>query len=94
MGPWAGMAGLITGFQSANGGNDLIQLAALLAIGGSQQQSAMFQSAQVLQARQTLAHQQDTVVAAQHAEVQKRIEAEATKQAAASAGEVTCNCKN
>ena len=68
--PLAGMAGLNTGLQSANGGNDLMQLAALL--GGSQQQSVPFQPAQLLQVRHTLAQQ---------ATIQKRIEAEATKPA-------------
>ena len=59
-------------------GNDLLRLAAL--IGGSQQQPASFQPAQLLQVRQALAQQQATQVAAQQAETQKRIEAEATKQ--------------
>ena len=39
--PLAGIAGLNTGLQLANGGNDLMQLAALL--GGLQHQSVMFQ---------------------------------------------------
>ena len=43
----AGLSGLNTGLQSANGGNDLLQLAALL--GGSQQQSVSVQPAQLLQ---------------------------------------------
>ena len=43
----AGLGGLHAGLQSANGGNDLLQLAALL--GGSQQQSVSFQPAQLLQ---------------------------------------------
>ena len=43
----AGLGGLNTGLQSANSGNDLLQLAALL--GGSQQQSVSFQPAQLLQ---------------------------------------------
>ena len=73
------MGGLDIHLQSANGGNDLLQLAALL--GGSQQQSVSFQPAQLLQVRQALAQQQATQVAAQQAEIQKRIEAEATKRA-------------
>ena len=73
----AGIAGLNAGLQSANGGNDLMQLAALL--GGSQQQSGTFQPAQLLQVRHALAQQQAIVVAAHQAEMQKRIEAEATK---------------
>ena len=73
----AGLGGLNTGLQSANGGNDLLQLAALL--GGSQHQSVSFQPAQLLQVRQALAQQQATQVAAQQAEIQKLIEAEATK---------------
>ena len=40
------------GSQSANSGNDLLQLAALL--GGSQQQNVTFQPAQLLQVRQAL----------------------------------------
>ena len=51
----AGLGGLNTGLQSANGGNDLLQLAALL--GGSQQQSVSFQPAQLLQVRHALAQQ-------------------------------------
>ena len=43
----AGLGGLNTGLQSANGGNDLLQLAALL--GDLQQQSVLFQPAQLLQ---------------------------------------------
>ena len=73
------MAGL-GGFGSANSGNDLLQLAALL--GGSQQQNVTFQPAQLLQVRQALAQQQATQVAAQQAELQKRIETEAAAQAA------------
>ena len=75
------MGGLDTGLQSANSGNDLLQLAALL--GGSQQQSVTFQPAQLLQVRQALAQQQATQVAAQQVEIQKRIETEATTRAAA-----------
>ena len=41
-------------------------------------QSATFQPAQPLQVSQTLAQQQATQIAAQHAEIQKRIETEAT----------------
>ena len=63
----AGIAGLNTGLQTANGGNDLLQLATLL--GGSQQQSDSFQPAQPLQVRQALAQQQATQAAAQQAEV-------------------------
>ena len=74
--PLAGITGLNTGLQSANGGNDLLQLTALLR--GSQRQSISFQPAQLLQVRQALAQQQATQVATQQAEVQKRIEAEAT----------------
>ena len=76
----AGLGGLGTGLQSANSGNDLLQLAALL--GGSQQQNVTFQPAQLLQVRQALAQQQATQVAAQQAELQKRIETEAAAQAA------------
>ena len=76
--PLAGIAGLNTGLHTANGGNDLLQLAALL--GGSQQQSVSFQPAQLLQVRQALAQQQATQVAAQQAEVQKLIEAASTKR--------------
>ena len=75
----AGLGGLNTGLQSANSGNDLLQLAALL--GGLQQQSVSFQPAQLLQVRQALAQQHATQVAAHQAEIQKRIEAEATKRA-------------
>ena len=79
------MAGLgdlntYTGLQSENSGNDLLQLAALF--GGSQQQSVSFQPAQLLQVRQVLAQQQAMQVAAQQAEIKKRIEAEATTRAA------------
>ena len=49
----AGLGGLTTGLQSANRGNDLLQLAALL--GGAQQQNVNFQPAQLLQVRQALA---------------------------------------
>ena len=66
--------------QSANSGNDLLQLAALL--GGSQQQNVTFQPAQLLQVRQALQQQQATQVAAQHGEIKKRIETEATTRAA------------
>ena len=66
--------------QSANSVNDLLQLAALL--GGSQQQNVTFQPAQLLQVRQALAQQQATQVAAQQAEIKKRIEAEDTTRAA------------
>ena len=76
----AGFGGLTTGLQSANSGNYLLQLAALL--GGSQQQSVTFQPVQLLQVRQALAQQQATQVAAQQAEIQNRIEAEATTRAA------------
>ena len=68
------------GVQSANSGNDLLQLAALL--GGSQQQNVTFQPAQLLQVRQALQQQQATQVAAQQAELQKRIETEANTRAA------------
>ena len=68
------------GTQSANSGNDLLQLAALL--GGSQQQNVTFQPAQLLQVRQALQQQQATQVAAQQAELQKRIETEANTRAA------------
>ena len=78
----AGLGGLNgTSLQSANSGNDHLQLAALL--GGSQQQNVTFQPAQLLQVRQALAQQQATQVATQQVEVQKRIEAEATTRAAA-----------
>ena len=63
--PLAGIAGLNTGLQSANGGINLMQLAALL--GGSQQQSVLFQRAQLIQVRHALAQQQAAVVAAQQA---------------------------
>ena len=76
----AGLGGLNTGLQPANSGKCLHHLAALL--GGSQQQSVSFQPAQLLQVRQALAQQQATQVAAQQAEIQKRIEAEATTRAA------------
>ena len=77
--PLAGITDLNTGLQSVSGGNNLLQLAALL--GGSRQQYVSFQPAQLLQVRQALAQQQDTQVAAQQAEIQKRIEAEAMKRA-------------
>ena len=48
----------------------------------SQQQSVSFQPTQLLQVRQALAQQQATQVAAQQAEIQKRIEADATTRAA------------
>ena len=51
--PLAGIAGLNKSLQPANGGYDLMQLAALL--GGSQQQPATFQPAQLMQVRQALA---------------------------------------
>ena len=76
----AGLGGLGTGLQSANSGNDLLQLAALL--GGAQQQSVTFQPAQLLQVRQALQQQQATQLAAQQAELKKRIDAEAATQAA------------
>ena len=68
--------------QSANSGNDLLQLAALL--GGSQQQNVTFQPTQLLQVtvRPALAQQQATQAAAQQPDIQKRIEAEATTRAA------------
>ena len=76
----AGLGGLGTSLQSANSGNDLLQLAALL--GGAQQQSVTFQPAQLLQVRQALQQQQATQLAAQQAELKKRIDAEAATQAA------------
>ena len=55
----AGLGGLNgTSLQSANSGNDHLQLAALL--GGSQQQNVTFQPAQLLQVKQALAQQQAT----------------------------------
>lgn len=69
------------GIQSANSGNDLLQLAALL--GGSQQQNDTFQ---LLQVRQALQQQHATQVAAQQAEIKKQIEAEANTSGGA--------CKN
>ena len=68
----------MAGLGGLNGASlmDLLQLAALL--GGSQQQSVTFQPAQLLQVRHALAQQQAAQVAAQQAEIQKRIEAEAT----------------
>ena len=83
---WVHVAWQVTGLQSANSGNDLLHLAALL--GGSQQQHVTFQPAQLLQVRQALAQQQATQVAAQQAEIQKRIETEATTRAAEYGG--TC----
>ena len=86
--PLAGITGLNTGLQSASGGNVLMQLAAPL--GGSQQQSVLFQPAQLLQVRQALA-----LSAASYggrctaAEIQKRIEAEATKYRQQSDGRCT-----
>ena len=59
----AGLGGLSASLQSANSGNDLLQLAALL--GGLQQQSVTFQPARLLQVRQALAQQQATQAAAQ-----------------------------
>ena len=76
----SGLGGLNKSLQSANSGNDLLQLAALL--GGSQQQSVTFQPAQLLQVRQALAQQRATRVAAHQEEIQKRIEAEGTTRAA------------
>ena len=65
----AGLGGFSgAGSQSANSGNDLLQLAALL--GGSQQQNVTFQPAQLLQVRQALQQQQATQVE-QQAELQK-----------------------
>ena len=77
-----GLGGFGTGLQSANSGNDLLQLAALL--GGAQQQNVTFQPTctQLLQVRQALARQQATQAAAQQAEIQKRIETEAAVRAA------------
>ena len=68
----AGLGGLGTSLQSANSGNDLLQLAALL--GGAQQQNVTFQPAQLLQVRQALQQQQATQLAAQQAELKKRID--------------------
>ena len=76
----AGLGGLGTSLQSANSGNDLLQLAALL--GGAQQQNVTFQPAQLLQVRQALQQQQATQLAAQQAELKKRIDTEAAAQAA------------
>ena len=78
----AGLGGLNTGLQSANSGNCLLHLAAVLHVGGSQQQSVSFQPAQLLQVRQALAQQQATQFAAQQAGIQKRIKAGATTQVA------------
>ena len=75
-----GLGGSIKGLQYANSGNVPLRLAALL--GGSQQQPVSFQPPQLLQVQQALAQQQATQAAAQQAELQKRIEAEATKRAA------------
>ena len=77
--PLAGIAGLNTRLQLANGGHDLMQPAVLL--GSLQHQPVLFQPAQFLQMRHALAQQQATVVAAQHADIQNRIEAEAAKRA-------------
>ena len=72
----SGLGGLGgAGLQSANSGNHLLQLAALL--GGSQQQNVTFQPAQLLQVRQALQQQQATQVAAQQAEIKKRIDRDA-----------------
>ena len=67
--PLVGVPGLNAGLTRAGSGTDILQLTALL--GGSQQQSVMFQPAQLLQVRQALAQQQATAVAAQQAEMQK-----------------------
>ena len=64
----AGLGGLGASLQSANSGNDLLPLAALL--GGSQHQRANFQPCQLLQVRQALAQQHAT----QQVEIQKRID--------------------
>ena len=72
-------AALLGGSQQRFAMSQPAQLDAAALLGGSQQQSAMFQPAQLLQVRQALAQQQATVVAAQQAKIQKRIEAEATK---------------
>ena len=69
------LGGFGADLPSANSGNDLLQLAALL--GGSQQQNVTFQPAQLLQVRQALVQQQATQLAAQQTEIQKRFEAEA-----------------
>ena len=53
----AGLGGLNTGLQSANSGNDLLQLAILLR--GLQQQSVLFQPARLLQVQQALAQQRN-----------------------------------
>ena len=66
--------------QSANSGNDRLQLAALL--GGSQQQNVTFQPAQLLQVRQALAQQHATQVVAHQEGIHKRIKAEPTTRAA------------
>ena len=77
----AGVAGLNTGLSTANGGNDLDLLQLIALLGGSQQQSVSFQPAQLLQVRQALAQQQAKQVDTHQAEIQKRVEAEATKRA-------------
>ena len=74
--PLAGVTGLHTGLHSANGAIDLLQLAAIL---GGQEQSVTFQPAQLLQAQQPPVQQQAAQVATHQAEMQKRIETEATK---------------
>ena len=67
--------------QSANSGNDLLQLAALL--GGSRGLTAAECDFSACSApASTPAQQQATQAAAQQAEMQKRIEADATKRAA------------
>ena len=71
------MAGLNAGLHSANGGDGLFRLAALL--GGPRRQSASFQPPRLLHVRPALAQQQATQVAAQQTEIQKRFEAEARK---------------
>ena len=58
----AGVTGLHTGPQSANGANGLFQLTA---VRGGQQQSVIFQPAQLLQVWQALAQQQAAQVATQ-----------------------------
>ena len=78
----AGLCGLGgASLQSANSGDDLLQLVALLE--GAQQQNVTFQPAQLLQVRQARAQQHATQVTAHQAEIQKRIEAEATTRVAA-----------
>ena len=82
--PLDGIAGLNTAFNRLLVGT--ISCSSLLSLGvcklqQSLSRSVMFQPAQLLQVRQALAQQQATVVAAQQAEVHKRIEAETTKRA-------------